>query len=407
MTQTFFSRPNTPNHYQNFSNVKINPKYDNHNESDITGNVHLIPTDLWKAITGETVTTAMICQMCDLTISHSGATKTISSEALQYVSQAKDRFGSRQLQQIIETCTQEKKNEIFNALSVKLDELIFDPFANYVIQKICELATQEQQTFLLKFFLPHAKSITDQGSGCRVLQKFIENTSPQNVDQLYIALRPYFIELCLSQNGNHIIQRFIDVLPERIDEMIQAIQNHVIQLVVDNCGCRVVQRIFDHFDIAKLQLLVDEVNQEPVQLAENQYGNYVIQNILENGPEENVNFLLHAFHGHFYEFSIHKFASNVMEKCIRRVCLKGAPPEQRHEIFDEIIGKNGHPNTDQIAVMICDQFGNYVIQRILEFGTEEQQNAIYDVVYDKYDQFVNEGFARHVITKLHNLGYDF
>ena len=43
----------------------------------------------------------------------------------------------------------------------------------------------------------------------------------------------------------------------------------------------------------------------------------------------------------------------------------------------------------------------------MDFGTEEQQNAIYDVVYDKYDQFVNEGFARHVITKLHNLGYDF
>lgn len=376
-------------------------------ESDITCGVHLITTDLWNDITGESATSNMISQMCDITFSNTGYQQPLSSEAVQYVMKAKERSGSRQLQQEIEESTPEKRNEIFQALVSKIDELVFDTAANYVIQKLCEGATKEQQAILLRYFLPNAKIITDQANGCRVLQKFIENTSPVNVDQLYVELKPYLIDLCFSQNGNHIVQRFIDLLPARINEIIEIIKDHVIDLATDNCGCRVVQRIFEKFDISKLGLLVNEVNKQPVNLALNQYGNYVIQNILEKGPEEDVNLLIHAFYGHFYEFSIHKFASNVMEKCIRRVCNRKDSPEQRNEIFEEIIGKPNNHNEERISYMIKDQFGNYVIQRILEFGTEDQQTAIYDVLYSKYYEFYEIGYARHVISKLINIGYSF
>jgi hypothetical protein len=57
--------------------------------------------------------------------------------------------------------------------------------------------------------------------------------------------------------------------------------------------------------------------------------------------------------------------------------------------------------------MVGDQFGNYVIQRIIEFGTEEQRTAIYNVVYENYEDFTTRQYAKHVIQRLEKLRFEF
>jgi hypothetical protein len=111
---------------------------------------------------------------------------------------------------------------------------------------------------------------------------------------------------------------------------------------------------------------------------------------------------VNAFRSHFYEFSIHKFASNVIEKCIR-----GASAAEQIIIFAEVMGEEGNYEDDRITRMVGDQFGNYVVQRIIEFGTDSQQNAIYDVVYENYDRFIGSPYAGFVISKLQGMGFEF
>jgi predicted component of type VI protein secretion system len=48
-----------------------------------------------------------------------------------------------------------------------------------------------------------------------------------------------------------------------------------------------------------------------------------------------------------------------------------------------------------------------VIQRTIEFGSELQQTAIYDVVYQNYDELAAEPYARHVISRLEDQGFAF
>jgi hypothetical protein len=147
---------------------------------------------------------------------------------------------------------------------------------------------------------------------------------------------------------------------------------------------------------------VTEILGAAADLATNQYGNYVVQTILDRGPDEDVAFLIRGFAGCFYRFSIHKFASNVIERCIRR-----ASDRQRDSIFEEIVGTEENWENDRILKMVGDQFGNYVIQRIIEFGTEEQQEAVYNVVYDNYQHLLQQSYSRHVINKLQKHGYEF
>lgn len=368
----------------------------------INRRVHLIQSDLWEAITGEKLSPAILCNLCECAMPYVDTVNPNSNGNTHYLSMAQDRTGSRLLQQKVPECSDQEREAIFNSLLPHLNELVYDQSANYVIQKLCEYANPEHQKVFLDFFLSELQRVVDHPNGCRVLQKFIECTTKQNISMIFVALRNNLVALCSSQNGNHIVQRFIESLPDQVPEIIVAIEPHVLNLVVDNCGCRVVQRLFDKFPIAMLRSLVIKVLSNAAELATNQYGNYVVQNILESGSSDDITALIHAFTGHFYKFSIHKFASNVIEKCIRR-----ATGEQRDLIFSEIIGKDDHFEDDRILQMVSDQFGNYVIQRIIEFGTEAQQGAIFDVVYDAYDDLISRGYAKHVITKLENVGYDF
>jgi hypothetical protein len=262
--------------------------------------------------------------------------------------------------------------------------------------------TPDQEDRLLELFLGDVQSVIDHQSGCRVLQKFMEHAQMAHVDQLYCACSARIVQLGYSTNGNHIVQRFIASLPGRLEEIVSAVTPHVVELVGDNCGCRVIQKLFDQYSIAQLRPLVGEILGAAVGLATNQYGNYVVQTILERGPDEDVAFLIRAFAGCYYRFSVHKFASNVIEKCIRR-----CPAAQRDAIFGEIIGRRGAWEFDRILGMVGDQFGNYVIQRIIEFGTDDQQTAVFDVVYEHFDELMQRQYSRHVINKLEKLGYEF
>jgi hypothetical protein len=186
-----------------------------------------------------------------------------------------------------------------------------------------------------------------------------------------------------------------------LHDIVTELEPEVIHLVSDNCGCRVVQKLFERHSIAVLRSLVDKVMDHSVDLATNQFGNYVVQNILEAGPDDDITRLIIAFKGCFSRFSVHKFASNVIEKCIRR-----ASAAQRDSIFREIIGSDGNWENTRILEMIGDQFGNYVIQRIIEFGTAAQRTAISQIVSDNYDNLCKRPYARHVISKLENFRYD-
>jgi hypothetical protein len=72
--------------------------------------------------------------------------------------------------------------------------------------------------------------------------------------------------------------------------------------------------------------------------------------------------------GDLLELSRHKFASNVMEKC-----LEHGDREQRLDLIQAIVGFR-LPRTppcddkqlERLHAMMIDQYGNYVVQKILE-----------------------------------------
>lgn len=72
-----------------------------------------------------------------------------------------------------------------------------------------------------------------------------------------------------------------------------------------------------------------------VWLLQDQYGNYVVQHVLEHGAGEDRSRLVAAVRGKVLQLSQHKFASNVVEKCVTH-----ATRNERALLIDELCGFN-------------------------------------------------------------------
>ena len=66
--------------------------------------------------------------------------------------------------------------------------------------------------------------------------------------------------------------------------------------------------------------------------------------------------------------SIHKFASNVIERC-----LHFGTKEQKDDLINEIVSKDDNVH-DSLITLVKDKFGNYVVQKMIEYSEPEQKD---------------------------------
>lgn len=91
--------------------------------------------------------------------------------------------------------------------------------------------------------------------------------------------------------------------------------------------------------------IMNEIMNNIEQLSSNQFGNYVIQHILEHGSSDEVNRIVQALKSSLVHLSKEKFSSNVVEKCI-----KAADASQKSELIDMILQYD--PKTQYINIYI-------------------------------------------------------
>jgi pumilio RNA-binding family len=162
---------------------------------------------------------------------------------------------------------------------------------------------------------------------------------------------------------------------DAIDFIVRAVTEHkdtVSKLCVHTYGCRVIQRILENCEESQTQPILDAILADLNNLTNDQFGNYVVQHILEQGRNvEDKNKIVKSIKGKVIELSNHKYASNVVEKC-----LAHGSETDRREIIEEILRSNNYDLSEEITggqqlngalyAMMKDRYGNYVIQKCIE-----------------------------------------
>ncbi|KAM0044923.1 putative armadillo-like helical, pumilio domain-containing protein [Helianthus debilis subsp. tardiflorus] len=96
---------------------------------------------------------------------------------LPIVSEYADQFGSRFIQQKLETVTTEEKDMVFNEIMPQAYSLMTNVFGEYVLQKFFEHGSATQIRELAEQLTGHVLTLSLQMYGCRVIQKAFPHDS--------------------------------------------------------------------------------------------------------------------------------------------------------------------------------------------------------------------------------------
>ncbi|KAL6507714.1 hypothetical protein OROGR_023909 [Orobanche gracilis] len=309
-----------------------------------------------------------------------------------------DQHGSRFIQQKLETCSSEEKASVFKEVVPHASKLITDVFGNYVVQKLFEHGNPEQRMNLADQLEGHILSLSLQMYGCRVIQKALDFIGLEQKIRLVRELDGHILRCVRDQNGNHVVQKCIESIPiDNIHFVISSFHGQVATLSMHPYGCRVIQRFLEHCnDNVQTKFIVDEILDSVCLLAQDQYGNYVTQHALERGKPRERSRIIEKLGGSVVKLSQHKFASNVVEKC-----LEYSDSTAREILIKEIVGDGG--KNDNLLVMMKDQYANYVIQRILEKCSSDHREVLLGQIRNHLTSLKKYTYGKHIVARFEEL----
>ncbi|KAL8521103.1 hypothetical protein ACS0TY_011592 [Phlomoides rotata] len=300
-------------------------------------------------------------------------------EAQGYIYQmAKDQHGCRFLQKMFDEGTSQDVQTIFNEIIDHVVELMMNPFGNYLMQKLLEVCDEQQRMhILLKVTQEHGElvRISLNTHGTRVVQKLIETVKTrQQISIVISALEPGFLALIKDLNGNHVVQRCLQCFTAEDSKFIfVSATKYCVDIAIHQHGCCVLQRCISHSTGELREKLIAEISANGLLLAQDAYGNYVVQFILELRIPSALSKLTYQFEGNYVNLSRQKFSSHVVEKCLA-VCNN----EVKSKIIHELLST---PYFDQL---LQDPHANYVVQTALKVS---EGQPLHDSLVDAIESY--------------------
>ncbi|KAK9127063.1 hypothetical protein Syun_015860 [Stephania yunnanensis] len=295
-----------------------------------------------------------------------------------------DQYGSRFIQQKLETATVEEKNMVFQEIIPQALSLMTDVFGNYVIQKAVPLVGLNACCGIIDGHAVQDYSCLYESACGPVF--FEHGTAPQR-RELANVLTGNVLTLSLQMYGCRVIQKAIEVVDlDQQKKMVAELDGHIMR-------CRVLE----HCNDPKTQsIMMDEILQSVCSLAKDQYGNYVVQHVLEHGKAHERSAIIKKLAGQIVQMSQQKFASNVVEKC-----LTFGGPVERQILVNEMLGTTDE--NEPLQAMMKDQFANYVVQKVLETCDDQQRELILSRVKVHLNALKKYTYGKHIVARVEKL----
>uniref|UniRef100_A0A8C7TYM9 Pumilio homolog 1 n=1 Tax=Oncorhynchus mykiss TaxID=8022 RepID=A0A8C7TYM9_ONCMY len=292
---------------------------------------------------------------------------------------SQDQHGSRFIQLKLERASSAERQLVFSEILQAAYQLMVDVFGNYVIQKFFEFGSLDQKLALAERIRGHVLSLALQMYGCRVIQKALEfiPSDQQVISEMVRELDGHVLKCVKDQNGNHVVQK-----------CIECVQPHALHFIIDAFKGQVGH--CHHTDIlyCVLCLRLDLVEQL------DQYGNYVIQHVLEHGRAEDKSKIVAEIRGNVLGLSQHKFASNVVEKCVSH-----ASRAERAVLIDEVCSLTEGPHS-ALYTMMKDQYANYVVQKMIDVAEPTQRKIVMHKIRPHISTLRKYTYGKHILAKL-------
>lgn len=279
---------------------------------------------------------------------------------------AKSHAGSRFVQQKLDSGDAVFYDIFFAEMKNHVGELMVDNFGHFAIEKLIALASQQRCRVLCEMLAPTMTAVACQKHGSFAVQALVDAIAddPEAHHIIVDALKKDTVRVITHDSGHFVVLRLLEKFPYPSTVFLdEAIQENCLLVGTDHHGLRVVKAILAVRRPCELTLLFKHIARLTMKLVSNQYGNYVIQAVLDVGNHGVCTNIKVKMEGKYMRLSKQKFSSNVVEKCLRQ-----STGHWRATITRELLATPG------ISDLLRDRYGNYVLQTALSVA--DAQHAI-------------------------------
>ncbi|KAI5072453.1 hypothetical protein GOP47_0012559 [Adiantum capillus-veneris] len=305
---------------------------------------------------------------------------------------AKDQHGCRFLQKKLDDAKPEDVELIFQEIKEHVVQLMTDPFGNYLVQKLLDACNESHRSAILEAVTKNDDliNISLNMHGTRAVQKLIETLhTPDQIAMLISCLKRGVVTLIKDLNGNHVVQRCLQRFKTDNNQFIfDAAASHCVEIASHRHGCCVLQRCVDFASGVQQRQLVTEIATNALALSQDQYGNYVVQYILDLGLPWALVEVVSRLEGSFPHLAMQKFSSNVVEKC-----LKVATDESKSIIVKELM------SSSSLSQLLQDPYANYVIQSALQVTKGHLHASVIDAIKPHVHVLRSSPYGKRILSR--------
>ncbi|TIC75993.1 ARM repeat-containing protein [Wallemia mellicola] len=227
---------------------------------------------------------------------------------------------------------------------------------------------------------------TDQ-LGSRFIQQKLDNAPPESLMRVFEEIFPNTVELSSDVFGNYVIQKLFEhgTQDQRL-RLVNKIKDCVPTLSFQMYGCRVVQKAIECVEEAEQLELVKRVETITERAVQDQNANHVIQRIIERVDPDKLGNFPEVFANNAKELATHPYGCRVLQRSFEHI-----GQARSRELIEQL-----HESVDNLVV---DMFGNYVVQYLLEFGTDEDRSRIVVKINQRFFELARHKFASNVCEK--------
>ena len=300
---------------------------------------------------------------------------------------AKNQNGCRYLQKRVDNNKELVPTLFFPYILGHFQELSNDQFGNYYIKIIIKYLPDEMINKLISLMNPYFGNIGTNQFGTKVIQYLIELLNEKNLIFFIEKIIPHIVTLINDLNGIHIVQKLICLKNDNIQSIYNTIFKNIELISKTRDGSNfIIKKLFDFLDEKNIILLLNSINLKLNEIITDQYGNYIIQNILERYNLSLKYQIIENIIKNLVKLSNQKFSSNVVEKCFET--------EMKDKIIDEILKDN------KFELMILNEYGNYVIQKALLYADKNKQEIILKSFIPLVNKLQKKPFGQKLLQKL-------
>lgn len=235
----------------------------------------------------------------------------------------KDKNGNYLCSDLFKACTPSQRIEILHEIFPKFDDLSIHEFATHPIQTLIELAHTPEEIALITSSLSTQTKI---------------------------------IKVSLNPNGSYVIQKIIMNIQEEKRQNFNMYLLSIIPLLSqDMYGvCTSKKFVSSTHTPFLIQGMITIITNNFFAIAQNQYGNYLIQYVLElwwNKIE--MCYIKKIIENYFYQFSINQYASHISESYIKMLS------DNEKKMFLSSLLQNG-----MYFSLLKDKYGIFVMNKL-------------------------------------------